>query len=159
MGRNRDQSRGRFVSQVARGGTQSLGWGTSARESGFHCGPHVGVSGHSDCSLAYGILLGQSGGAICFLRGLYELPLKALPIEILGCSELSASMEDSGRPVFMETPTADVSAQQSDPALHLPPDRTVGDTPTFGSISVTQHPTASGSLVWPPFSHDMLDEV
>lgn len=92
---------GRLVSQVARRGAQILAWETLARETSFHNGPHVGLSGHSGCSLACGVLLGQKGGGICLLKLLYELPMKALPIEILGCSELSASMLGSGRPLCM----------------------------------------------------------
>ena len=80
-GTGRDRSCGRLMSQVASGGASTLGWGTSAREPRFHRGPCVGVCGHSGCSLACGILLGPNGAGICFLKGLYELPLKAVPVE------------------------------------------------------------------------------
>lgn len=83
-GTGRDRTCGRLVFQVARGGTPTLGWGTSARKPSFHRGPHVGVCGHSACSVAYGILLGPNGAGICFLKGLYELPLQALPLEGAG---------------------------------------------------------------------------
>lgn len=51
------------------------------------------------------------------------------------------------------SPKAGVFVQLSGPALQLPPERTVGETPTFGSISVTQYPPASGSWVWPLSLH------